>query len=301
MIKMIQLKSNQDLREQFLLEVNYYLPEYISLVQSASRYYWQIDDNNKMKDAQAELELTSELEINLCDEKKITKYPMMINPEVMEYLVIVGNDIAKDKVEILGLLIMVYCSCCEKFYDTEKHSLTKLLNRKAFERLMDDLYQNKLKEKNYFISVIKIDDLTELNKKIGYIAVENILLKYAKQLKKHIMEDEWIFHYGYDEFIWLFPCNTESEALDAVNKLHESVSFTENIYTGTQTLSIGVSLISIDNIQSCTVNKAYQAMFHAQSLGGNQVILYSNVVMDDILTLQDFEILKKGVERIKSV
>lgn len=85
---------------------------------------------------------------------------------------------------------------------SEVDYLTGLYNRNKFMQIIDEIYTE---NKSYFLALIDLDNLRELNNKYGHLKGDNYLNMLASVLKK--TPNATFFRIGGDEFTALIECN----------------------------------------------------------------------------------------------
>ncbi|WP_267524539.1 GGDEF domain-containing protein [Campylobacter sp. MG1] len=144
------------------------------------------------------------------------------------------------------------------FYD----SLTKLLNRRAFDKAIIT--------KNDIICLIGVDCFKNINEKYGIDAGDFVLKKLASVLKDNYKQ---IYRFGGDEFIIIFN-NIEFKdcilELDNIRKVISNYDFSFGKNKIKLTISAGLSQVFDDKFSA--LKKANEYLYTAKSNGRNRVI-----------------------------
>jgi diguanylate cyclase (GGDEF)-like protein len=89
----------------------------------------------------------------------------------------------------------------------EEDSLTGLLNRRAFDRGLEEAAETKV---GYGVAVIDLNDFKEINDQHGHEAGDKVLRHVAKKLRRLVRQSDLVARVGGDEFYILFV-NVRSE------------------------------------------------------------------------------------------
>ncbi|MDD5936604.1 MAG: EAL domain-containing protein [Clostridiales bacterium] len=127
---------------------------------------------------------------------------------------------------------------------------------------------------------IDIDNFSELNKQLGHLFGDAVLIDVAGKLKKLFPSTDLISRVGGDEFIVVINDASSITAIEAMAK-HANNLFHE-IYTGDEvniqlTCSIGIALYPSDGNSFDTLyDNAVTALGHAKSQGKDQICFYDS-------------------------
>lgn len=177
------------------------------------------------------------------------------------------NNINKEKLTEARIRKLAY-------YD----SLTGLPNRAYFNQLMDEYIQTKSYDK-FAIFLIDIDNFKAINDSLGHSYGDEIIIKVAEHLKKHINKDSELIRFGGDEFLIIvhnIKTNAELKCfaeviIDEFNKpfINEGLVFPI-------TLSMGVATYPFDGQQPDELLKhADMALYDIKVNGKNGYKMFS--------------------------
>ncbi len=163
----------------------------------------------------------------------------------------------------------------EKISSTD--SLTGLLNRREFERQIEELIKGKETKLNLFIALIDLDYFKHVNDTYGHLEGDRYLIEISDIFKSFQDEDVKFSRYGGDEFAAYFygERKEEVESLLAtiLNKLKKM--YLPNPHTKiNQTLTIGVAnmLDLSDNSYKELYRRADNALYLGKNKGRNQIV-----------------------------
>jgi len=154
-----------------------------------------------------------------------------------------------------------------------KDYLTNLINRRYFY----DLAERVLKEENEYppvIAMIDIDHFKQINDTYGHLAGDEILQYISKTLVETLPKRSIPCRFGGEEFCVLFPNFNESDVIDAVETLRETIASTpygmkkNNINV---TISVGITRNQNRDL-SKMLKTADDLLYRAKAGGRNRVV-----------------------------
>ncbi len=155
--------------------------------------------------------------------------------------------------------------------------LTGLLNRRAIEAMLARETQ-RLERFNqpFSILLIDIDHFKHVNDQLGHPAGDQVLMEVARRLQAEAREVDHVARYGGEEFCVLLPHTEHEGALQAAERLRESVC-ERPIAWGTVNVPVTISmgLVCADNPQETLqslLRRADAALYQAKEGGRNMVV-----------------------------
>lgn len=165
-------------------------------------------------------------------------------------------------------------------YDATHDSLTGLINRREFERLLREA----LEEVDAFGAVhtllyIDLDQFKVVNDTCGHIAGDELLRQISELLNATVREQDVLARLGGDEFGLLLNCCTQQDALGVGNKICAAVSEYRFSWEG-KAFTIGASIgaVQLDSYArslEALLSQADSACYMAKEHGRNRVHLYT--------------------------
>lgn len=125
-----------------------------------------------------------------------------------------------------------------------------------------------------------LDHFKQINDSLGHEAGDELLKEVARRLKSSIRASDCVARFGGDEFVMLLPTIASAEDVAAVTSKIKK-QFERSVRLGnrdvTVGISVGVSLFPEDGEDAKTLLRcADSALYHAKSLGRNNVQFYSS-------------------------
>jgi diguanylate cyclase (GGDEF)-like protein len=200
---------------------------------------------------------------------------------------------------ILPLLLEFYLNFLALIDDNERDTLTGLLNRKTFDLRISKLIStlqslnNRTADKSepvkYYLAVLDIDHFKHVNDTFGHIYGDEVLLLFANLMKKTFRDNDLLFRFGGEEFVVLLANSDIAQANIALERFRSSVEKYKFPQVGQVTVSIGVALISTDEMPRSTIDRADQALYFAKQNGRNQIRVYEDLLNEGLLKEQNIQ------------
>jgi len=160
------------------------------------------------------------------------------------------------------------------YYD----SLTDLPNRAYFNQLMDEYIQNKVYDK-FAVFLIDIDNFKAINDSLGHSYGDEIIIRVASHLKKHLNKDSELIRFGGDEFLIIvhdIKTNGELKAFAEIIVDEFNKPFINDGLMFPITLSMGVATYPFDGEQADELLKhADMALYDVKMNGKNGYKMFS--------------------------
>ena len=149
--------------------------------------------------------------------------------------------------------------------------LTGLKKRRYFHMKLEELIIAYEKERIPFsLSILDIDHFKLVNDSYGHQIGDRVLEQVARIGLASIKESDFIFRYGGEEFIILYPCTGEAEAKIEAEKVRRAIEEAD-WEIGKVTISIGISTSDEGETHSSIVEKADKALYFSKAKGRNRV------------------------------
>jgi diguanylate cyclase len=168
--------------------------------------------------------------------------------------------------------------------EAQRDFLTGVFNRKALDRMMDDLA--KFSEENktpLCLLMIDIDYFKKFNDTYGHLIGDEVLKMVAKILTGTLKGKDIVARFGGEEFAVLLPSTPLEGAMVVAELLRKAISSKElkrrdtGDTIGKITVSIGVAAYRVgDDTIPVFIKRADEALYRSKELGRNRVTRESN-------------------------
>jgi diguanylate cyclase (GGDEF)-like protein len=144
------------------------------------------------------------------------------------------------------------------------------LNRRHFEDILRAQMKASVEHgTNLSLLVIDVDNFKEINDGLGHTLGDKILIEVSHLLAASLREADRLARWGGDEFIMVMPRVQPGEALQAANRLCESVSGHPFPGGWVVTLSIGVAELRGHESLDQWFDRADAALYAVKDAGRN--------------------------------
>lgn len=155
-------------------------------------------------------------------------------------------------------------------------ALTGLLNRRAFDKELNDLFSKA--DKQLCLAILDLDHFKRINDSFGHPIGDKVLKYFASLLMEHAAKNHFVARYGGEEMAMIMPDTSMSDALELAEKIRKFLETsnlkrkdnTESI--GRITVSIGVAALKQNDTPETLIDRADQALYKAKESGRNQVV-----------------------------
>ena len=183
--------------------------------------------------------------------------------------------------------------------ESERDSLTGLLNRRTFDTKLDRLLrtqlQNKqilvgsewMREKRYlgpdsyaWLVIIDIDHFKRVNDNYGHLFGDEVILILSQKMRECFRNSDLLFRFGGEEFVVILEPIPAPMAQTTLDKFREMIANLQFPQIGQVTISIGYSLVTESDYPAQVLEQADQALYYAKEHGRNQVHEFATLVED---------------------
>lgn len=158
-----------------------------------------------------------------------------------------------------------------------KDELTALLNRRqAISKLTEQLAAASKLGQHFCWAMVDIDHFKRINDTYGHFAGDEVLRKVAQVLLKSVRVTDFVFRYGGDEFLIIFPQATVAQACNYAERCKASVASELFDFQGhVEQVTISVGIVEYDqqmNRVDALLQAADKALYAAKENGRNTII-----------------------------
>jgi len=128
--------------------------------------------------------------------------------EYLEFFNLVGKFVS-----LLGLTFAVMYE-----EDANIDPLTKVLSRRSLEFILSSQFHI------LSIAMVDIDDFKKINDTYGHQIGDCVLRKVAGFIQENLRKSDFIFRYGGEEFLIIFPFTTKKDAVFVLERIVKKLS-----------------------------------------------------------------------------
>jgi diguanylate cyclase (GGDEF)-like protein len=236
------------------------------------------------------------------------------------YPVLGGNDVVVGFLEIdserydeinhklVSGFLKIYQNYLSILDDSERDTLTGLLNRKTFDNNITKItsyYRTSDMEvpgkrgalrrrkvhhdRCHWLAVIDIDFFKSVNDRFGHLYGDEVLLLLARLMEKTFRQNDKLFRFGGEEFVVVLEPTTFENARTVLERFRKTVEAYHFPQVGKVTVSVGFTHILSDDISSTVVGHADEALYYAKHHGRNQICSYENLIKEGALEGEHFK------------
>jgi diguanylate cyclase (GGDEF)-like protein len=199
-----------------------------------------------------------------------------------------------DNLRLAQGMIKVYQNFVSILRDSEKDTLTGLLNRRKLESKLNDLLAASLRGRRYrdlnhsdFLAVFDLDHFKRVNDNHGHLIGDETLLSFANILRQTLRGDDLIFRYGGEEFVVLLQELSSEQAAYVLERVRKNAEKHRFPQVGQVTVSGGFTVLKPGATPPRVIEEADRALYYAKEHGRNQIRNFQALVNTGELSLQE--------------
>lgn len=141
------------------------------------------------------------------------------------------------------------------------------------------LYQKEARRNRtlLYVGMIDVDHFKPINDTYGHPVGDEVLRQLADTLKRTLREDEPLYRYGGEEFLWLLKCKSEPEARKSARRVLATVGSTPvQIDDGEilrLTVTLGLALAGEREDLASAIKRADMALYDGKRGGRNRYVI----------------------------
>lgn len=196
-----------------------------------------------------------------------------------------------ESTRLVSSMLRVYRNFQALLDDSERDTLTGLLNRKTF----DDSFWRAAKTTVFadvvgrddrraagpataWLAVIDIDHFKRVNDNFGHLIGDEVLLLLSRLMRSSFRFHDNLFRFGGEEFVVLMRCADQACAASAFERLRLNVQRYVFPQVGEITVSLGYTQIRSGDTPQGAFERADHAVYYAKQQGRNQVRHHEKLV-----------------------
>jgi len=162
-------------------------------------------------------------------------------------------------------------------------SLTRVLNRRGGEEVLDYVFKEKAPSRFIGVGLIDVDHFKEINDQHGHEVGDLYLQKFASVLVSSCREGDEVIRWGGDEFVVVFNSSDVASVSAMFNRLHREIT-SSSLQVGELNIpleaSIGVATCACNScdIWKDVIEAADSAMYKAKEAGRNRLHIMEEAI-----------------------
>lgn len=219
--------------------------------------------------------------------------PLLQGSVVDAVLVISGISFEPVNKVVWEHMLAAYNYLNHMLYSAEIDPLTGLMNRLAFERLLNQATKSSdslvTHDAATFFVLVDVDFFKKINDSFGHLYGDEVLILLARMMSESFRSMDWLFRYGGEEFAIVLHDVSYEDALHALERFRVKVESTPFPQVEQVTVSIGFSRMVQSEPVSSLIDRADNALYFAKNHGRNQVQNYDNLVAQGLIVKTEQE------------
>lgn len=212
--------------------------------------------------------------------------PVRGTRDIIGLLVVDCHNSDTDALFMIEALSKVWKSQQYLLDRNEHDGLTGLLNRQALESRMPQLFGDSPGDPQgapgtpvcKCLSMLDLDKFKEVNDQYGHLFGDEVLVHFARLMKKSFRPYDSLFRYGGEEFVIVLQNVELDMALTVLERFRHSVEKYDFPQVGNKTVSIGVIQMTTSELPSTLLDRADKALYYAKQHGRNSVCAYEHLL-----------------------
>ncbi|WP_201779108.1 GGDEF domain-containing protein [Robbsia andropogonis] len=155
--------------------------------------------------------------------------------------------------------------------------LTGLYNRRAIDEEAEALLSREFAgQQQHAVSIViaDLDHFKSINDRFGHAVGDKVLRRFSTHLRKHLGTADLAGRMGGEEFVFLMPGLTASEAVQRVERIRQGVPAAIGSIVGNErvTASFGMARVRIHEPFADALARADEALYAAKAAGRNRLV-----------------------------
>ncbi len=169
------------------------------------------------------------------------------------------------------------------FTEARTDALTGLLNRRAFDRSIDEHFNEwSTSETIFSLALLDIDHFKSINDTYGHPVGDVALQEFARHLRENVPDQGVVARYGGEEFAILLKMDLHSAAaaIEQLRTIIDEAHFEVEGQVLSVTMSGGVSQILPEDRIGKLVRRSDEALYSAKLAGRNRVFTHNGALCE---------------------
>lgn len=212
----------------------------------------------------------------------------------MHLLAELGGEVPEPYREEVESLLCLFAELLFTLSKYDRDSLTGLLNRHALDEWVDGFSRRGLRQRDngterMVLALLDIDHFKSINDRFGHLYGDEVLLLFARLMKKTFRLGDFLFRYGGEEFLVVLQDIDVAQAGSVLERFRENVKAFRFPQVGTVTVSIGA--VQVDDRQPVVqlIACADEALYYAKNNGRDQMAEYGDLLQRGLVSKVEAE------------
>ncbi len=213
---------------------------------------------------------------------------------IIGLLEIDGRALAESDEHLIAGFLRIFRNYLAILDDSERDTLTGLLNRKTFDRNIARILSRQIREipaigprperraaageTRHWLAVMDVDHFKRINDRFGHLYGDEVLLLLARLMMETFRHHDRLYRFGGEEFVILLEPTDRTNAVKVLERFRAKVAAYPFPQVGQVTVSIGLACMTAQDAPSNVIGHADQALYHAKHHGRNQVCSYETLL-----------------------
>lgn len=160
----------------------------------------------------------------------------------------------------------------------QKDTLTNFFLRDSLDPFLDQvIHDAQAQKRDFSIAVLDVDRFKKFNDKFGHLFGDDVLKYIASTLRLTLKDAAYVFRYGGDEFVIVFPDKDIGSAFELMRRCNYSVANRPFSYKGKLvliTVSCGIASFPRDaKTKQLLLKRADEALYFSKRYGRNSTVM----------------------------
>jgi diguanylate cyclase (GGDEF)-like protein len=214
------------------------------------------------------------------------------------------NTIGTNTQGLIHGFTRIHSNYAEVLEDSQRDTLTGLLNRKTFDQRVNNLLEIQSKQKKCLLDIssrpnrrsidnndavpwmiiFDIDHFKRINDSFGHVFGDEVILTIAQLMRRRFRQSDLLFRYGGEEFIVVLSPATAEQTMRIAENFRDAIATHNFPQIDQVTVSIGYAPMHEDTYPRTALESADKALYYAKEHGRNCSYNYSTLVTQGKLT-----------------
>lgn len=156
-------------------------------------------------------------------------------------------------------------------YESSHDSLTGLLNRRSYDKfIQDEITRSSRYGSSLSLIIFDVDRFKVINDRYGHGTGDLVFVDLAREVADLVREIDKVFRVGGDEFAVVCPETDVDGAFQLAEKIRKRVEQYSFATGSTETISLGIAEFQKDHTKEQLYCRADEALYHAKNNGRNR-------------------------------